>query len=69
MSELGFVLWLLREQVRELDEHKGRMVLVQAMATTKQLQELLWPSGLLDELVHLLALWEGGKHLFLLQAL
>lgn len=45
------------------------MDLVQAMATTKQLQELLWPSGLLDELVHLLALWEGGKYLFFLKVL
>lgn len=59
MSELGFVLWLLKEQVRELDEHKGRMALVQAMATTKQLQEFLWPNGLLDEPIHLLALCGG----------
>lgn len=68
LCERGFVLGLLRQQAAESDEHEGRMVLVQAVTTPKQPQELLWPGGLLDELVHLLVLCEGSKH-FLLQKL
>lgn len=69
LQERGSVPWLLRQQARELDEHEGRVVLVQAVAAIKQLQELLWLGGLLDELVHLLALWVRGEHLFLLHVL
>lgn len=68
-NERGFVSWLLRQQAREADEDECCMVLVQAVTTTKQVQELLRPGSLLDEVVHLLALWVGSKDLFPLHKL
>lgn len=69
LRERGFVCRPLGQQPGELDEHEGRVALAQAVASFEQPQELLRLGGLLNELVHFLALWGGSEHLSLLHVL
>ncbi|KAL0618950.1 hypothetical protein AAY473_011630 [Plecturocebus cupreus] len=56
LYERGLVFWLLKQQSGEPDKYEGRMIVVQVVTSIKELQELLWPCGLFDELVYVV-LW------------